>query len=90
MTNPGGTDPVARRRELRLAFLRALYERVDGSVSDFVNGFEVAGGLGIDRPEAAKLFDYLEEKRWIRVDDHREGTLRITAEGIDRVEAESG
>jgi DNA-binding IclR family transcriptional regulator len=60
---------------------------VDASVSEFVNGYELAERVGIDRSEAAKLFAYFEEKGFIKVDDHREGTLRITAAGIDSVEA---
>jgi DNA-binding MarR family transcriptional regulator len=59
---------------------------VDASVSEFVNGYDLAEHLGIDRAETAKLFSYFEEKGFIKVDDHREGTLRITAAGIDHVE----
>jgi ssDNA-specific exonuclease RecJ len=61
---------------------------VDASVSEFVNGYELAEHLGIDRTEAAKMFTYFEEKSFIKVDDHREGTLRITSSGIDQVEAQ--
>ena len=80
-STPGG------RRDQRTAFLRELYQRVDASVAVFVNGFEIGEELGIGRDEAGKLFDYFEEKGFIKVDDHRSGTLRITALGIDEVEA---
>lgn len=79
-------DRIAARRAMRAEFLRRLYERVDGSVSEFVNGYELTDAIGIDRTEAGRLFAYFEEKGLIRVDDHREGTLRLTADGVDRVE----
>lgn len=78
---------MAERRARRAAFLRSLYDAVDANVSEFVNGFELAGGLGMERPETERVLGYLEEKGLIRVDDHREGILRITAAGIDAVEA---
>ena len=80
-------DAIARRRQQRTAFMNELYDRVDANVSEFVNGYDLAEHLGIERAEAAKLFTYFEEKGLIKVDDHREGTLRITSAGIDHVEA---
>jgi hypothetical protein len=80
-------DSLADRRFRRTEFLRRLYRRVDASVSVFVNGFEIGEEVGMDRDETAKLFDYLEEKGFIKVDDHRGGMLRITALGIDEVES---
>jgi hypothetical protein len=77
----------AGRRDQRTAFLRELYQRVDASVAIFVNGYEIGDELGMVRDETGKLFDYLEEKGFIKVDDHRSGMLRITAFGIDEVEA---
>ena len=29
---------------------------------------------------------YLEERQWIVVDDHKTGIVRLTADGVDRVE----
>lgn len=83
-------EVIARRKSQRQAFLRALYQRVDGSVSEFVNGYDLARQLGLDRTEAARLFAYFEERGLVRVDDHREGTLRITADGVDLVESGAG
>ncbi len=80
------TEEIHRRRATRRTFLVALYERVDGSVSEFVNGYEIAASLGVDREETAKVIAYFEEKGFVRVDDHREGTLRLTAAGVDEAE----
>jgi Mn-dependent DtxR family transcriptional regulator len=89
MTEESSSDPIARRRAQRQSYLRALYQRVDADVSEFVNGYDIAHELGIGREDAARLFAYFEEKGLVRVDDHREGTLRITADGVDRVEGEA-
>jgi fatty acid-binding protein DegV len=87
MSRPDGAATPGDRRRMRHAFLRRLYDVVDASVTEFVNGFEVAAGVGAGRDEAARLFDYFEERGFVKVDDHRTGTLRITAAGIDEVEA---
>jgi hypothetical protein len=81
------TDSAARRRQQRIDFLIRLYERVDASVSEFVAAFELGDDMGLPRDETRKIFEYLAEKGWVKVDDFREGTVRLTAAGIDRVEA---
>lgn len=78
---------MRRRRRQRREFLVGAYELADGSVSEFINGYELGASLDIAEDEARKIFDYLEEKGWVLVDDHRAGTLRLTAEGIDEVES---
>jgi hypothetical protein len=80
------SDAMKHRRELRREFLRRLYHRVDGSVSEFVNAHEIGLDLGIDDAESRRIFEYLEEKRFVMVDDHRAGIIRLTAEGVDEVE----
>jgi len=80
---------LQRRREHRRAFLRLLYERVDGSVSEFISAFEIGAALAIDDAETRKIFEYLEEKAFVRVDDHRSGIVRLTAAGVDEVEAQA-
>lgn len=80
---------MRRRRELRREFLLRLYERVDASVSEFVDAHEIAAALGIDDDETRRMFEYLEEKGWILVDDHRAAVIRLTAAGVDAAEAES-
>lgn len=80
-------EAMQRRREHRREFLRRLYELVDGSVSQFVPASAVAEQLGIDDAETRRIYEYLEEKQLVMVDDHRNGILRITAAGVDEVEA---
>lgn len=69
--------------------MQRLYKEVDGSVSTFVNAFEIGEALGIADSEITKAIEYLEEKRLIAIDDHRLGIVRITARGIDYVETRS-
>lgn len=64
-----------------------LYEIVDASVSTFVSAFDVAEPLGIEPAEIKRLIEYLEEKEYIHIDDYQRGVIRITAAGIDHVEA---
>jgi RIO-like serine/threonine protein kinase len=81
------SEMMRRRRELRRAFLRSLYEQADGSVSEFVAAYELGSTIGMDEAETRKIFEYLEEKALVMVDDHRVGTIRLTAAGIDEVES---
>ncbi|HSJ06039.1 MAG TPA: hypothetical protein VK936_05005 [Longimicrobiales bacterium] len=81
-------DDMQRRRHLRRELLRQLYRRVDGSVSEFVNAFDIGRDLGIDESETRRIFEYLEEKGFVMVDDHRGGIIRLRAAGIDEVEGE--
>jgi Mn-dependent DtxR family transcriptional regulator len=81
------SEAMRRRREQRRQFLHHLYELVDGSVSEFVAASAIAEHLGIDDAETRRIFEYLEEKQLVLVDDHQTGILRITAAGIDEVEA---
>jgi predicted transcriptional regulator len=83
------SDAMRRRREQRREFLRRLYARVDGSVSTFVDARDIAAELELSEGEARIIFEYLEEKGLVFVDDHRAGTLRITAAGVDEVEGEA-
>jgi predicted ArsR family transcriptional regulator len=80
-------EAIRERQKRRQAFMRRLYETVDGSVSEFVQGFELAAELGADGEEARRILAYLEEKGLIKVDDHRNGVIRITAAGVDEVES---
>lgn len=78
---------MARRRRQRREFLVGAYELADGSISEFINGYDLGSSMGMAEVEARKIFEYLEEKGWVLVDDHRVGTLRLTAAGIDEVES---
>ena len=79
-------DAIRERRRLRAALLVRLYHEVDGSVTQFVHAFELAGELGLTRAEAEKAIAYLEERGHVKVDDHRSGVLRLTAGGVDEAE----
>lgn len=79
-------DEMARRRRWRADFMLRLYELAGGGVSEYLPAYDITDPMGIDRNEARKILEYLEEKGWVRVDDYRAGTLRLTADGIDRVE----
>jgi hypothetical protein len=79
-----------QRRRLRRSFLERLYDDVDGSVTEFVSGLDIGAGLEMDEVETQRIIGYLEEKGWIMVDDYRAGIIRITAAGVDEVEARDG
>lgn len=83
-------ERIATRRARRSEFLQALYEQVDGDVNEFVPGYEIAARVGADAEEARRIVAYFEEKQLIKVDDHKAGIIRITAAGIDEVEAGTG
>jgi predicted transcriptional regulator len=79
-------NEIRQRRQRREDFMNRLYQAVDGNVSEFVQGFDLAADLTADAEEARRIIAYLEEKGWIKVDDHRNGVIRITAAGVDAVE----
>jgi hypothetical protein len=79
-------ERIAVRRAQRAQFLMTLYEQVDGSVNEFVDGHQIAARVGADADEARRIMAYFEEKHFIKVDDHKAGIIRITAAGIDEVE----
>jgi hypothetical protein len=82
-------DRIRARRARRQQFLRMLYEEIDGSVNDFVDGLELGARVAADEDEARRLIAYLEEKGLIKVDDHKAGIIRLTADGVDAVEQEA-
>jgi predicted transcriptional regulator len=79
---------IQQRRQSRADFMTRLYETVDASVSTFVNAFEIAEQLGLDAAEGRRIIEYLKEKGYIHIDDHKLGVVRITAAGIDHVETQ--
>lgn len=83
----GSEDVRARRRAWRRALLEAIYDAAGGSVSEFVDALELAAAFDAPPEEGRKLLGYLEEKGWLRIDDHRSGVARLTAAGVDEVEA---
>ena len=98
---PGGlfggvaaADPVSMSQDLRARnarrqiYLRALYQRVDSSVADFVDGLELGQSMGMDRAETQRVLAYLAEKGLIKVDNFQAGVVRLTASGVDHVEVD--
>ena len=81
------TDSMQQRRERRRDLLARLYVRVDGSVTEFVSAWDLGAELGMDEAESRKIIEYLEEKGFVMVDDHRAGIVRMTAAGVDEVES---
>lgn len=79
-------EKLKQRRLRREAFLMTLYEDVDGSVTQFVDGHEIAARVGAEPEEARRIIAYFEEKGLILVDDYKTGIVRITVEGVDEVE----
>jgi hypothetical protein len=75
------------RPEWRKRLLSAVYDATGASVTEFVDALMLGAGLGIPEAEARKAIGYLEEKGWLRVDDHRSGVTRLTAAGADEVES---
>jgi len=82
------SEAMRRRRELRRQFLIRLYETTDASVSEFVSAWDLGAELGVAEDEARRIVEYLAEKGWVMVDDHRTGTIRLTASGVDEVEVD--
>ena len=76
-----------QRRQQRVDFMKRLYQNVDASVSEFVSAFEIGDELGIPAADCARLIEYLQEKQYIHIDDFRLGIIRLTAQGVDYVEA---
>jgi hypothetical protein len=85
----GMSDSLRQRRAQRRDLLRRLYAQADGSVSEFVNAYEIGTQMQLDAVETRRIFEYLEEKGWVMIDDHRAGIVRITAAGVDEVEGEA-
>ena len=79
-------EQIEQRRRQRAQFLMQLYDVVDANVSTFVSAWEIAASIGMPDDEAQHVLEYYAEKGFILVDDHRAGTVRLTAAGVDHVE----
>lgn len=88
MTDHDANDLRKQRPAWRRALLAGVYDEAAASVTEFVDALAIAAALGIPEPEARKAIGYLEEKGWLRVDDHRSGVARLTAAGADEIEAQ--
>ncbi|HEX8690938.1 MAG TPA: hypothetical protein VF746_00750 [Longimicrobium sp.] len=83
-------DEVRRRRELRRRFLELLYEHSERGDSEYQDGYELAAGLGLSRQDAERVVRYHEDLGFVRKSGSHGLTVRITAQGIDHVEAGGG
>ena len=79
-------EEIEQRRRQRRDFMTELYRVTDGSVSEFVSAYEIGTDILIPNSDIKRLLAYLEEKEFIKVDDHKLGVIRMTANGIDYVE----
>jgi predicted transcriptional regulator len=85
---PSDQDQIQARRRRRAEFIRALYLRVNADVNEFIDGLELGAAVGVDADETRRIIAYFEEKGAVRVDDHKSALIRLTAAGVDLVEAE--
>jgi CTP-dependent riboflavin kinase len=81
-------DEVRRRREIRQRFLEILYRQSEEGESEYQDGYELAAELGISRQDAERVVRYHEDHGFVRKSGSHGLTVRITAQGIDHVEAE--
>ena len=78
---------VQRRRELRRRFLETLYAQSEEGASEYLDGYELAAELGVSRQDAERIVRYHEDHGFVRKSGSHGLTVRITAQGIDHVEA---
>ncbi|MDB4949520.1 MAG: hypothetical protein JWM27_2169 [Gemmatimonadetes bacterium] len=79
---------IRRRRENRGRFLRRLYQESEEEASEYLDGYEVAAELGLSRQDAERIVRYFEDHGYVRKIANAGLTLRITAQGIDFLEAQ--
>ena len=83
-------DEVRKKRELRRRFLEVLYEHSEHGASEYQDGYEIGAELGLSRVDAERIVRYHEDHGHVRKSGSHGLTVRITAQGIDHVEAEIG
>ncbi|HYJ79461.1 MAG TPA: hypothetical protein VEW03_07680 [Longimicrobiaceae bacterium] len=86
MTDEG----LQRRRELRRRFLEVLYRHSEEGESEYQDGYELAAELGLSRQDAERVVRYHEDHGFVRKTGSHGLTVRITAQGIDHLEAGGG
>jgi CTP-dependent riboflavin kinase len=79
-------DAIRLRRENRGRFLRRLYEVSELEASEYLDGYEIAGELGLSRQDAERMVRYFEDHGFVRKVGSAGLTVRITAQGIDFLE----
>lgn len=81
------SDEIRRRRENRRRYLEHLYRCSEEQSTEYQDGYEVADELGIGRQDADRIVRYLEDHGFVTKTGRTGLVLRITAQGIDHVEA---
>lgn len=81
---------VQQRQSDRWRFLLRLYEASAADVGAFQDGSDLADELGIPAAEAGRIIRYFEDRGFVRQAGGGGLVVRITADGIDHVEARSG
>ena len=81
------SDAIRARRENRRRFLDYLYRCSEEEATEYRDGYEVADELGISRQDAERIVRYLEDHGYVMKTGRTGLVLRITAAGIDHVEA---
>jgi CTP-dependent riboflavin kinase len=81
------SDAIRARRESRRRFLDYLYRCSEEESTEYRDGYEVADELGISRQDAERIVRYLEDHGFVLKTGRTGLVLRITAAGIDHVEA---
>lgn len=83
---PPDPERIRARRAQRWSFLVRLYEAAEDEGAPYVDGFELAADLGLDRAAAERIARYLEDHGYVKNTSGNDLVLRITARGIDYVE----
>jgi Mn-dependent DtxR family transcriptional regulator len=81
------SEEIRRRRENRRRYLEHLYRCSEEQSTEYQDGYEVADELGIGRQDADRIVRYLEDHGFVTKTGRTGLVLRITAQGIDHVEA---
>ena len=82
-------DDIRLRREGRRRFLEHLYRCSEEQSTEYQDGYDVAGELGMTRQDAERIVRYLEDHGFV-VKTGTGMVVRITARGIDHVEEGEG
>ena len=80
-------EEIRARRENRRRFLEHLYRCSEEQSTEYQDAYEVAEELGIGRHDAERIVRYLEDHGYVTKTGRTGLVLRITAQGIDHVEA---
>ncbi len=86
----GRSEEIRRRRENRRRFLDRLYQVSEEEGDVYLDGYEIAGELGLGRQDAERIVRYHEDHGWLKRTGSVGLSLRITAAGIDHVETGGG